>query len=144
MRVKLIMINNKRILVVVPARGGSKGIFKKNLALISQIPLIAYSIEAAKNSQLVDRVIVSSDDDEIIKVNLVGVGSTNSLSIVRGELGTVAAAHTVGAAVTVVKGDYRINEGKLYFSEAPFGLSLIHISEPTRQEASSYAVFCLK
>ena len=60
-------------------------------------------------------------EDEIIKVNLVGVGSTNSLSIVRGELGTVAAAHTVGAAVTVVKGDYRINEGKLYFSEAPFG-----------------------
>ena len=60
-------------------------------------------------------------EDEIIKVNLVGVGSTNSLSIVRGELGTVAAAHTVGAAVTVIKGDYRINEGKLYFSEAPFG-----------------------
>ena len=60
-------------------------------------------------------------EDEIIKVNLVGVGSTNSLSIVRGQMGTVAAAHTVGAAVTVVKGDYRINEGKLYFSEAPFG-----------------------
>ena len=36
-------------------------------------------------------------------------------------MGTVAAAHTVGAAVTVVKGDYRINEGKLYFSEAPYG-----------------------
>ena len=60
-------------------------------------------------------------EDEIIKVNLVGVGSTNSLSIVRGEMGTVAAAHTVGAAVTVLKGDYRINEGRLYFSEAPYG-----------------------
>ena len=60
-------------------------------------------------------------EDEIIKVNLVGVGSTNSLSVIRGQMGTVAAAHTVGAAVTVVKGDYRINEGKLYFSEAPFG-----------------------
>ena len=56
------------IFAVIPARGGSTGIFKKNLALISQIPLIAYSIEAAKNSKLVDRVIVSSDDDEIIKV----------------------------------------------------------------------------
>ena len=56
------------IFAVIPARGGSKGIFKKNLALISQIPLIAFSIEAAKNSQSIDRVIVSSDDDEIIKV----------------------------------------------------------------------------
>tara|TARA_B100000214_G_scaffold366038_1_gene334509 strand:- start:58 stop:2616 length:2559 start_codon:yes stop_codon:yes gene_type:complete len=36
-------------------------------------------------------------------------------------MGTVAAAHTVGAAVTVLKGDYRINEGRLYFSEAPYG-----------------------
>ena len=56
------------IFAVIPARGGSKGIFKKNLALISQTPLIAYSIDAAKNSKLVDRVLVSSDDDEIIKV----------------------------------------------------------------------------
>ena len=60
-------------------------------------------------------------EDEIIKVNLVGVGSTNSLNVVRGEMGTVAAAHTVGAAVTVVRGDYRVNEGKIYFSEAPYG-----------------------
>jgi len=60
-------------------------------------------------------------EDEILKVNLVGVGSTNSLNVIRGQMGTVAAAHTVGAAVTVVKGDYRINEGRLYFSEAPYG-----------------------
>ena len=60
-------------------------------------------------------------EDEIIKVNLVGVGSTNSLNVVRGEMGTVSAAHTVGAAVTVVKGDYRIKEGRIYFSEAPYG-----------------------
>ena len=60
-------------------------------------------------------------EDEIFKVNLVGVGSTNSLSVDRGQMGTVAAAHTVGAAVTVLKGDYRIKEGRLYFSEAPYG-----------------------
>ena len=60
-------------------------------------------------------------ESEILKVNLVGVGSTNSLSVERGQMGTVAAAHTVGAAVTVMKGDYRINEGKLYFTEAPYG-----------------------
>ena len=60
-------------------------------------------------------------EDEIVKVNLVGVGSTNSLNVIRGEMGTVSAAHTVGAAVTVVKGDYRIKEGRIYFSEAPYG-----------------------
>ena len=60
-------------------------------------------------------------ESEILKVNLVGVGSTNSLSVERGQMGTVATAHTVGAAVTVMKGDYRINEGKLYFTEAPYG-----------------------
>ena len=60
-------------------------------------------------------------EDEIFKVNLVGVGSTNSLRVDRGQRGTVATAHTGGAAVTVLKGDYRLNEGKIYFSEAPYG-----------------------
>jgi len=59
-------------------------------------------------------------EDEIIKVSIVGLGTT-TLNVERGQMGTVAVAHTVGAAVTVVKGDYRINEGRLYFSEAPYG-----------------------
>ena len=59
-------------------------------------------------------------EDEIIKVSIVGVGTT-TLNVERGQMGTVAVAHTVGAAVTVLKGDYRINEGRLYFSEAPYG-----------------------
>ena len=56
------------IFAVIPARGGSKGIVRKNLSLISNQPLIGFSIEAAIKSRLIDRVIVSSDDDEIIKV----------------------------------------------------------------------------
>ena len=59
-------------------------------------------------------------ENEIIKVSIVGVGTT-TLNVERGQMGTVAVAHTVGAAVTVLKGDYRINEGRLYFSEAPYG-----------------------
>ena len=59
-------------------------------------------------------------EDEIIKVDIVGVGNT-TLNVIRGQMGTVATAHTVGAAVTIVKGDYRIDEGKIYFSDAPFG-----------------------
>lgn len=57
------------IIALIPARGGSKGIAKKNLALISEKPLIAFSINAAKKSSLIDRVIVSSDDQEVIKVS---------------------------------------------------------------------------
>ena len=56
------------IFALIPARGGSKGIYRKNLSLISNQPLIGYSIKAAIKSKLINRVIVSSDDDEIIQV----------------------------------------------------------------------------
>lgn len=57
-----------RIIAVIPARGGSKRVPRKNLLLLRGKPLIAYSIEQAKRSRLVDRVIVSTDDDEISDV----------------------------------------------------------------------------
>jgi CMP-N,N'-diacetyllegionaminic acid synthase len=52
-------------LVIIPARGGSKGIPKKNIKQISGKPLIAWSIEQALNSESVNRVIVSTDCIEI-------------------------------------------------------------------------------
>ena len=52
---------------LIPARGGSKGIRKKNLQKINGKPLIAYTIEQALKSNL-DRVVVATDDEEIIKV----------------------------------------------------------------------------
>ena len=52
------------------ARGGSKGIPKKNITRINNHPLISYSICAAKNSKHIDKIIVSSDSDEIIKWSL--------------------------------------------------------------------------
>ncbi len=53
---------------VIPARGGSKRILKKNIKNFLGKPIIAYSIEAALNSQLFDKVIVSTDDESIAKV----------------------------------------------------------------------------
>ena len=47
---------------IIPARGGSKRIPKKNIKLFHGKPLIAYSIEAAIKSKLFDKVIVSTDD----------------------------------------------------------------------------------
>src|SRR5215208_3618547 len=56
------------ILAIIPARGGSKGIPRKNIRLFAGYPLIAWSIAAAKQSALVTRVIVSTDDEEIAAV----------------------------------------------------------------------------
>lgn len=53
------------VLAVIPARGGSKGLPRKNLALLGGIPLIAHSIKAAQASRAVTRVVVSTDDEEI-------------------------------------------------------------------------------
>lgn len=56
------------ILAIIPARGGSKGIPRKNIRLFAGYPLIAWSIAAAKQSELVTRIIVSTDDEEIASV----------------------------------------------------------------------------
>ncbi|MGR5474801.1 cytidylyltransferase domain-containing protein [Vibrio astriarenae] len=55
------MINGKRVLAIIPARGGSKRLPKKNLLELSGKPLIAWTIEAAKNSKYIDNVVVSTD-----------------------------------------------------------------------------------
>src|SRR4030043_1395576 len=63
------MKKNKKIIAIIPARGGSKGIPKKNIINFSGRPLLAWSIEDAKNSSLIDAVYVSTDDKEIAKVS---------------------------------------------------------------------------
>src|SRR3990172_9365646 len=56
------------VLAIIPARGGSKCIPRKNIRNFSGYPLIAWSIAAAKQSDSVTRVIVSTDDEEIAAV----------------------------------------------------------------------------
>ncbi len=53
------------ILAIIPARGGSKGIPRKNVQPLGGKPLIAWSIEAALEAPSVNRVVVSTDDAEI-------------------------------------------------------------------------------
>ena len=60
------MIANQNVLAVVPARGGSKGILRKNLSRIGGKPLISWTIEAARRSNYIDKLVVSSEDAEII------------------------------------------------------------------------------
>lgn len=56
------------VLALIPARGGSKGIPRKNIRPFAGHPLIAYSIAAARQAETVTRVVVSTDDDEIAAV----------------------------------------------------------------------------
>jgi len=56
-------------IAIIPARGGSKGLPGKNLRMIHSLPLIAHTIRAAKRCQSIDKVIVTSDDDEILSVS---------------------------------------------------------------------------
>ncbi len=64
------MIDNKKVLAIIPARGGSKGIPKKNIKAVSGKPMINYTIEAAKECEYIDKVIVSTDDEEIAEVSM--------------------------------------------------------------------------
>ena len=57
-----------RVLAIIPARGGSKGVPKKNIKLLGEKPLIVHAIDCAKNSSKVTKVVVSSDSDEIIQI----------------------------------------------------------------------------
>lgn len=58
-----------KILALIPARGGSKSVLRKNIKLLAGKPLIAYTIEASKKSKLINRIIVSTDDEEIAKIS---------------------------------------------------------------------------
>ncbi|MED0717297.1 acylneuraminate cytidylyltransferase family protein [Aeribacillus composti] len=62
------MYKGRTFLAIIPARGGSKGIPRKNITIINGKPLIQYTIDEAKNSKYLDRIIVSTEDKEIAEV----------------------------------------------------------------------------
>ena len=59
---------NLKILGVIPARGGSKSIPRKNLSDVHGRPLLSFIVEAAKNTRTLDRVILTTEDEEIAAV----------------------------------------------------------------------------
>ena len=62
------MLNGKKVIAVVPARGGSKSVPGKNIRPLGGKPLLAWSIEVARQVREIDRIIVSTDDDQIASV----------------------------------------------------------------------------
>lgn len=69
------MYKGKKVLAIIPARGGSKGLPGKNIKEIAGLPLIAWTIKNAKASDIIDNVIVSTDCEEIARVSL-GFGAS--------------------------------------------------------------------
>ncbi len=63
------MINNKKVMAIIPARGGSKRLPRKNVLPLKGKPLIGWTIEAAQQSKYIDTVFVSTDDQEIADVS---------------------------------------------------------------------------
>lgn len=62
------IINKKKVIALIPARGGSKSVPKKNIKNLDGKPLIAYTIKESLNSRYIDRSIVSTDDKEIAEI----------------------------------------------------------------------------
>jgi CMP-N-acetylneuraminic acid synthetase len=60
--------SDNKILCIIPARGGSKGVHRKNIRPIGGKPLIGWTIEVALNTSCIDRIIVSTDDEEIADI----------------------------------------------------------------------------
>lgn len=60
------MIGERKVLALIPARGGSKGLPGKNILQVRGRPLLAFTVDAARGSRYVDRVVLSSDDEAIM------------------------------------------------------------------------------
>lgn len=60
------MIGTRKVLALIPARGGSKGLPGKNILPVAGRPLLAWSVDAAREARSIDRVVLSSDDDAIM------------------------------------------------------------------------------
>ena len=67
------MMNKRKILSIIPARSGSKGLPNKNIINLNNKPLIAWTIEASISSQFITNTIVTSDSDEILSISKVGI-----------------------------------------------------------------------
>ena len=63
------MVKGKKILAIIPARGGSKRIPRKNIINFQGKPMIAWTIESAIKSACFDEILVSTDDDEIAEIS---------------------------------------------------------------------------
>lgn len=112
-----------KILGIIPARGGSKGVPGKNIKILGDKPLIAYTIEQALQSDLLSRVIVSTDDPEIMATAL-KFGAEAPFTR------PAALAHDAAASISVVVHAIEFLESKGEFYDA---VCLLQPTSPFRE-----------
>ncbi len=100
-----------------------------------QSPIVSTSItsKTSKNISIIDQRLTFSEvnsffggdlikiDDEIMKINSVGVGSTNTVIVERAWMGTGISTHATNATITKINGDYNIIDNTIYFVSSPYG-----------------------
>jgi CMP-N,N'-diacetyllegionaminic acid synthase len=64
----MLIMGDYTMLAIIPARGGSKGVYRKNIRMLGGKPLVQWTIEAALKAKSIDRIIISTDDEEIADV----------------------------------------------------------------------------
>jgi CMP-N,N'-diacetyllegionaminic acid synthase len=111
------MINSKRVLALIPARSGSKGIPGKNVKLINNIPLLAYPIIAASKSEYIDKIIFSSDDSEMCAIAVAYGAEAPFLRPRELALDDSVRADTILHALNYVKHNFKENFDILIFLE---------------------------
>ena len=98
------MINNKKVLAVTLARGGSRRIPKKNIADINGKPLLAYTIEEVNKSKYIDKYVISTDDPGIAGVVIAADVEVHNRDAAQAQ-DTSTSADALMAAV--IKGEYQ-------------------------------------
>lgn len=107
-------MTDEKVLGLIPARGGSKGVPNKNIRDLDGKPLIAHTIEAGQKASSIDTVVVSTDDDEIATV-----------------------AEQYGARVPFIRPDH------LATDQAPTAPVIKHAVEYLREQGEKYSTFVL-
>jgi CMP-N,N'-diacetyllegionaminic acid synthase len=138
------MYKNKKILGVIPARGGSVGVPKKNIRLLDGKPLVVHTFEQAKQVPELDLITLSTDDDEIAEV-----GRTHNINVVKrpSELAT-AESRTESAlihALDVLGPEYSFDYVAILEPTSPFRRPETiskSIREIVDQDAPSLVTLC--
>ena len=101
-----------KVLAIIPARAGSKGLKNKNIKLLNGKPLIAYTIMEAKKSKLISNIVVSTDSDEIASI------SNESIFLFKTSL------------ITFAKSALNLSDVKSFLFPNPIKLSLFNFALP--------------
>jgi len=98
-------------------------VYRRNLytTLSSNVGISSTTIYVSSGISSISGFDFLQIDDEYLKIVNVGIGSTNSIDVERGFLGSIANTHNSGSAVTVVRGDFNIVNDVIYFTQPPYG-----------------------